>query len=281
MAAAGAFALSVLRTGLEPAVRYPGRPDGCFARLPRRAPRLRRRRRARRGRLHGRGLRAAWRPDGEPRGRHRRPAELRQDLALQRAHRVARGDHELRGRAGLGERRHRRGARRADRARSPQAVSAREQVPATVQFSDVAGLVRGSGTRDGGLGGEYLGHLRATRRAGARRALLRRRGGLAPRRPHRSGRRRRGGRLRAAALRPGARRPGAASAPSAPRASARRAPRDELVVLERLAAHLDEGAAGAHARRRGARGPRPAHHQARDLRRQRRPRPASPSASPR
>ena len=31
-----------------------------------------------------------------------------------------------------------------------------------MQFSDVAGLVRGSGTRDGGLGGEYLGHLRAT-----------------------------------------------------------------------------------------------------------------------
>ncbi|MDX6541917.1 MAG: ribosome-binding ATPase, partial [Gaiellales bacterium] len=43
-----------------------------------------------------------------------------------------------------------------------QAVSARERVPATVQFSDVAGLVRGSGNRDGGLGGEYLGHLRAT-----------------------------------------------------------------------------------------------------------------------
>jgi ribosome-binding ATPase YchF (GTP1/OBG family) len=42
------------------------------------------------------------------------------------------------------------------------AVSARDQVPATVQFSDVAGLVRGSGARDGGLGGEYLGHLRAT-----------------------------------------------------------------------------------------------------------------------
>ena len=41
-------------------------------------------------------------------------------------------------------------------------MSAREEVPATVQFSDVAGLVRGSGTRDGGLGGEYLGHLRAT-----------------------------------------------------------------------------------------------------------------------
>ena len=31
-----------------------------------------------------------------------------------------------------------------------QAVSAREEVPATVQFSDVAGLVRGSGARDGG-----------------------------------------------------------------------------------------------------------------------------------
>jgi GTP-binding protein YchF len=43
-----------------------------------------------------------------------------------------------------------------------EAVSSREQVPATVQFSDVAGLVRGSGTRDGGLGAEYLGHLRAT-----------------------------------------------------------------------------------------------------------------------
>jgi ribosome-binding ATPase YchF (GTP1/OBG family) len=43
-----------------------------------------------------------------------------------------------------------------------RAVSARDQVPATVQFSDVAGLVRGSGARDGGLGGEYLGHLRAT-----------------------------------------------------------------------------------------------------------------------
>ena len=43
-----------------------------------------------------------------------------------------------------------------------QAVSARAEVPATVQFSDVSGLVRGSGARDGGLGGEYLGHLRAT-----------------------------------------------------------------------------------------------------------------------
>ena len=43
-----------------------------------------------------------------------------------------------------------------------QAVAAKARVPATVQFSDVAGLVRGSGNRDGGLGGEYLGHLRAT-----------------------------------------------------------------------------------------------------------------------
>ncbi|HEY3613250.1 MAG TPA: redox-regulated ATPase YchF [Gaiellales bacterium] len=43
-----------------------------------------------------------------------------------------------------------------------EAVSAKDRVPATVQFSDVAGLVRGSGNRDGGLGGEYLGHLRAT-----------------------------------------------------------------------------------------------------------------------
>jgi GTP-binding protein YchF len=41
------------------------------------------------------------------------------------------------------------------------AVDSREQVPATVGFSDVAGLVRGAGSRDG-LGGEYLGHLRAT-----------------------------------------------------------------------------------------------------------------------
>src|SRR3954451_7016713 len=42
-----------------------------------------------------------------------------------------------------------------------EAVSSRERVPATVGFSDVAGLVRGSGSSDG-LGGEFLGHLRAT-----------------------------------------------------------------------------------------------------------------------
>src|SRR4051794_2186913 len=41
------------------------------------------------------------------------------------------------------------------------AVGSRERVPATVGFSDVAGLVRGAGSQDG-LGGEYLGHLRAT-----------------------------------------------------------------------------------------------------------------------
>ena len=41
------------------------------------------------------------------------------------------------------------------------AVSAREQVPATVGFADVSGLVRGAGASDG-LGGEYLGHLRTT-----------------------------------------------------------------------------------------------------------------------
>src|SRR3954462_7874964 len=42
-----------------------------------------------------------------------------------------------------------------------EAVDSRERVPATVGFFDVAGLVRGAGSQDG-LGGEYLGHLRAT-----------------------------------------------------------------------------------------------------------------------
>jgi GTP-binding protein YchF len=42
-----------------------------------------------------------------------------------------------------------------------EAVGSRERVPATVGFSDVAGLVRGAGAQDG-LGGEFLGHLRAT-----------------------------------------------------------------------------------------------------------------------
>jgi GTP-binding protein YchF len=40
------------------------------------------------------------------------------------------------------------------------ACSSRETIPASVQFVDVAGLVRGSG-KGGGLGGEFLGHLRA------------------------------------------------------------------------------------------------------------------------
>ena len=41
------------------------------------------------------------------------------------------------------------------------AVKARAQVPASVGFADVSGLQRGAGASDG-LGGEYLGHLRAT-----------------------------------------------------------------------------------------------------------------------
>jgi GTP-binding protein YchF len=40
------------------------------------------------------------------------------------------------------------------------ACSSRETIPATVQFVDVAGLARGAG-KGGGLGGEFLGHLRA------------------------------------------------------------------------------------------------------------------------
>jgi GTP-binding protein YchF len=40
-------------------------------------------------------------------------------------------------------------------------ASSREIIPTTVGFSDVAGLVRGAGSSDG-LGGEFLGHLRAT-----------------------------------------------------------------------------------------------------------------------
>ncbi|MDX6568813.1 MAG: ribosome-binding ATPase [Gaiellales bacterium] len=41
------------------------------------------------------------------------------------------------------------------------AVKAKQQVPASVGFADVSGLQRGAGASDG-LGGEYLGHLRAT-----------------------------------------------------------------------------------------------------------------------
>ena len=40
------------------------------------------------------------------------------------------------------------------------AASSRELIPATVEVVDVSGLVRGGG-RDGGLGGEFLQHLRA------------------------------------------------------------------------------------------------------------------------
>jgi len=46
--------------------------------------------------------------------------------------------------------------------RLAEAVGSIERLPATIGFSDVAGLVRGAGGRDGGLGGEFLGHLRAT-----------------------------------------------------------------------------------------------------------------------
>ena len=42
-----------------------------------------------------------------------------------------------------------------------EAVSSQVQMPATCQFSDVSGLVRGAGAKDG-LGGEFLGYLRAT-----------------------------------------------------------------------------------------------------------------------
>src|SRR5204862_307263 len=50
-----------VRTGPEPAVRYPGRPDGRLPSPHRRAPRLRRRGGACRGRMHGCGLRTAGR----------------------------------------------------------------------------------------------------------------------------------------------------------------------------------------------------------------------------
>jgi GTP-binding protein YchF len=45
--------------------------------------------------------------------------------------------------------------------RLADALSSRERIPATVGFSDVAGLVRGAGSGEG-LGGEFLGYLRAT-----------------------------------------------------------------------------------------------------------------------
>ena len=160
-----------------------------------------------------------------------------------------------------------------------EAVSAREQVPATVQFSDVSGLVRGSGARDGGLGGEYLGHLRATARAGARRALLRRRGGRrtptaasipcsTPRRSTSSC----CSRIRCSSTRRRERTERAARV-------GEKSARDELAVLERLAAHLDEGLPARTLDVEVPEGLDLLTTQARDLRRQRLRGAASPSAS--
>ena len=115
MAAAGAVALSVYAPVLSPLFATLAVLMAASRVHLARAPRLRRRGGPRRGRLHGRGLRAAGRPDGEPRGRHRRTAQLGQDVALQRAHGLPRRDHELRRGAGLGQRRHRGGAGRSHR----------------------------------------------------------------------------------------------------------------------------------------------------------------------
>ena len=148
------------------------------------------------------------------------------------------------------------------------AVSAREQVPATVGFADVSGLVRGAGASDG-LGGEYLGHLRTTDAlthvvrcfedeavahvdgrvdpvADAETVdleLLLADQALVERRRERVSK---------------AARVGEKSA------------RDDLATLERLMAHLDEGAPGQRVRGRAAGRARPADAQADDLRRERR-----------
>ena len=268
MAAAGAVALSVYAPALGPAVRYPGRPDGCLARLPRRAPRLRRRGGPRRGRLHGRGLRAAGGLMASLEvGIVGLPNSGKTSLfnALTESHAEITSYAAVQASANVGI-----AAVPDERiAALAQAVSAREQVPATVQFSDVAGLVRGSGTRDGGLGGEYLGHLRATHALAHVVRCLRRRGCLAPRRPHRS--------------RCSTPRRSTSSCCSPTRCSSTRrrerteraarvgekSARDELGVLERLAAHLDEGLPARTLDVEVPEGPRPADHQARDLRRER------------
>ena len=97
-----------------------------------------------------------------------------------------------------------------------EAVGSRERVPATVGFSDVAGLVRGAGSQDGlgrGVPRPPAGH----RRAGPRGALLRGRERRPSRRPGRSGGRRRDRRPRAAAGRPEHRRaPPRAGRPGCP-----------------------------------------------------------------
>ena len=116
MAAAGAIALSVLGPGRLAAVRYAGRPDGRLARLPGRAPRLRRGRRAWPSARCAGAAYVLLAADGEPRGRHRRTAERRQDVGVQRADRRrarrSRRYAAVQTSANVGRRRR---ARRADR----------------------------------------------------------------------------------------------------------------------------------------------------------------------
>ena len=218
---AGAVALSVYAPALA-AVRYPGHPDGCLARLPRRPPRLRRRRRPGRGRLHGRGLRAAGRLMASLEvGIVGLPNSGKTSLfnALTDSHAEITSYAAVQASANVGI-----AAVPDERiAALAQAVSARDQVPATVQFSDVAGLVRGSGNARRRARRRVPRPPARDPRAGARRA------GASTTRPSRT--------PTAASIPCSTPRPstssscspircssrGGASAPSAPRAWARRA----------------------------------------------------------
>ena len=127
-------------------------------------------------RRSGRGS-GAWADDE---GRHRRHAQRGQVLAVQRAHEGGRGGGELPVHDDRAERRRRARARRAPRAASRRRSAPRTIVYDTIDFHDIAGLVRGRARGRGARQPVPRQHPR-DRRDRARRARPRRRERGAPR----------------------------------------------------------------------------------------------------
>ena len=206
------------RPGLAPAALRARRRHLPHPALPRHALPLRR---ARRRRASALAIGRLWpgvarqgrrgppdRPGGERRrrsqgareGRHRRPAQRGQDDALQRPH-AGRGAETaiypfttVEPNVAIVEVPDQRLAAVAE------AAGASPQVPETIEFHDIAGLVQGASAGEG-LGNRFLGRDPRDRRDLPRRPRPRRRAGPSSRGAGRPGRRRRGGGRRAAARR--------------------------------------------------------------------------------
>ena len=103
---------------------------------------------------------AARSPSSRDEDRHRRAAERRQVVALQRAHEGGRGGRQLPVHDGRAECRDRARARRAARP-GGRDVGARPVVHETIAFHDIAGLVRGAHSGEG-LGNQFLANIRET-----------------------------------------------------------------------------------------------------------------------